>query len=231
MRGLIAARRKAFKDSRAPRVHGWRGPIAAAMLALSALCLAPAKAAADELASVRVIVGKLVAGGHVLYFRHAETGSQMPDAGRAVLGDCSTQRNLNEQGRAQARTMGEAFSRLGIPVGEVRASEFCRCWQHAELQFGRFERDARLSLPKSYPSASEAERQEKRNALAQMLSTPPAAGTNTVLVAHGANLTWLAGFHLGEQGEAAIFRPLGSGRYELLGRIKPGEWSKLAAAR
>ena len=55
------------------------------------------------------------------------------------LDDCSTQRNLDASGRAQAARVGEAFRQNGISVGEVRSSPRCRCLDTARLAFGRVE--------------------------------------------------------------------------------------------
>jgi broad specificity phosphatase PhoE len=60
----------------------------------------------------------LAGGGHVALMRHAEApGTGDPPEFR--IGDCSTQRNLDETGRAQARRAGESMRRFldGLPVG------------------------------------------------------------------------------------------------------------------
>jgi phosphohistidine phosphatase SixA len=49
------------------------------------------------------------------------------------LGDCSTQRNLSADGRAQARVIGERFRANGILRAEVRSSQWCRCLETARL--------------------------------------------------------------------------------------------------
>ena len=76
--------------------------------------------------------------GSVVVLRHsyAPGGFDPPDA---RLDDCSTQRNLDEQGRAQAVRVGEAFKRNGIEVGKILSSPRCRCMDTARLAFGRVE--------------------------------------------------------------------------------------------
>ena len=61
------------------------------------------------------------------------------DPPTARLDDCSTQRNLDAAGRAQASRVGEAFQKNGITVGEVLSSPRCRCMDTARLAFGRVE--------------------------------------------------------------------------------------------
>ena len=82
------------------------------------------------------VLERLRRGGYVLAFRHAATDFSMTDTTRD-LRDCSRQRNLSAQGRRQARTIGISFRRLGIPVGRVLASPYCRTRQTARLAFGR----------------------------------------------------------------------------------------------
>jgi phosphohistidine phosphatase SixA len=154
------------------------------------------------------LVEALREGGYVIYFRHARTDFTMPDSDRFNLADCSTQRNLSEDGRADARAIGEAFRALRIPVGAVLSSEYCRTRETAELAFGRVEptRDLTSRVATMTPE-EEAERIE---ALRRLLATPPAPGTNTVLVGHQFNLQDATGVTIAE-GEAAIFAPVVDG--------------------
>lgn len=80
----------------------------------------------------------LRAPGSVVVLRHSYApGSYDPPDAR--LDDCSTQRNLDETGRAQARRIGEAFRLNGITVGRVLSSPRCRCLDTARLAFGKAE--------------------------------------------------------------------------------------------
>src|SRR2546428_13630835 len=74
--------------------------------------------------------------GSVVVLRHsyAPSGFDPPDA---RLDDCSTQRNLDDNGRAQARRIGEAFRKNAIAVGLVLSSPRCRCLDTARLAFGQ----------------------------------------------------------------------------------------------
>lgn len=55
------------------------------------------------------------------------------DPANFQLDDCSTQRNLSEAGRQQARAIGEAFREGNVPVAQVLSSQWCRCLETAEL--------------------------------------------------------------------------------------------------
>jgi hypothetical protein len=66
--------------------------------ALAQPATTPALGGADLLAALR-------AGRHVLYFRHADTDHSQNDQRMTSVEDCTTQRNLSEQGREHARAI------------------------------------------------------------------------------------------------------------------------------
>src|SRR5262245_50054370 len=76
----------------------------------------------------------LVKGGHVALIRH---GNAPPGYGGDPPGfkldDCRTQRNLDEQGRAESRALGEAFRKHGERVDRTLSSPWCRCLETARL--------------------------------------------------------------------------------------------------
>jgi phosphohistidine phosphatase SixA len=195
------------------------------LLALLLLFASPAQAfsANEPGLTLEQTIVRLRQGGFVIYFRHGETGSQIPDR-NPTLADCSTQRNLNDQGRREAVAIGQAMAKAGVPIGPVKSSEFCRCWQTADLAFGRHEKTPGLTLPKSHPSVGTDDRKRAAAALQALLAEPPPAGTNTVLVSHGWNLLNAEGFHLDRQGEAAIYQPDGRGGMRLIARLLPEDW-------
>lgn len=68
----------------------------------------------------------------VLLLRHAYApGGGDPE--NFDVNDCSTQRNLNDQGRAQARDIGRQLKALGLAPTAVWSSQWCRSFETAEL--------------------------------------------------------------------------------------------------
>ncbi|MEO7850904.1 MAG: hypothetical protein ABIR94_01450 [Rubrivivax sp.] len=106
------------------RLAAWwrRFPWCALSLLAALLGSAIAVQASDVFATTIVppppaeLVALLRGGGNVIYFRHASTEREAPQP-RADFNDCSWQRNLNGEGRAESRAIGEAFARLKVPVG------------------------------------------------------------------------------------------------------------------
>lgn len=75
--------------------------------------------------------------GGVLLIRHADTEPGLGDPPDFRLGQCSTQRMLSEQGRAEARAMGDWFRRHHLAPQAVFSSQWCRCQDTARLALGQ----------------------------------------------------------------------------------------------
>lgn len=74
----------------------------------------------------------LTRGEHVLLLRHAlAPGTGDPPGFR--IDNCSTQRNLDERGRAQARAIGAWLRSRGVTAMAVYSSQWCRCPETARL--------------------------------------------------------------------------------------------------
>ena len=87
-------------------------------------------------------------GGHVALMRHAIAPGVGDPAGFR-LDDCTTQRKLSAQGRAQARAIGERFRANGITTAAVFSSQWCRCLDTArELALCEFAEKLTLSPAK-----------------------------------------------------------------------------------
>jgi phosphohistidine phosphatase SixA len=163
-------------------------------------------------------------GGLVLVLRHAATDLSRPDQDPIVLSDCRTQRNLNAQGRADARTIGRGARRLKLRIGSVLSSPFCRTKETARLAFGRFR--VSRALLNTIDAEHDVRWRRQIRAARRLLGTKPASGMLTVLVTHGSVVGDTTGLTL-EEGETLVFRPRGSSRFRLLGRILPREWRTL----
>jgi phosphohistidine phosphatase SixA len=172
----------------------------------------------------RDLIARLRQGGHVIFIRHAATEATQDDP-RPDLADPSTQRNLSEVGREQARQLGRAIRRLRVPVGTVLASPYARTRETAELAFGRDRvRVTRDLLNEAFPGTDD---EELARRLRRLFATRPPGGQNTVLVSHGFNLQGATGLSVAE-GESAVFTPGDVGRSSLVARITVEEWQTLA---
>ena len=80
----------------------------------------------------------LRAGGCAVLLRHALTDPGIGDPPNFRVDQCSTQRNLSADGRAQAGRIGQWFTARGLRASSVQSSAWCRCKDTAELAFGRY---------------------------------------------------------------------------------------------
>lgn len=153
-------------------------------------------------------------GGLVVLLRHATApGTGDPPGFR--LEDCATQRNLSEDGREQARTLGDAFRARGIGVERVLSSRWCRCLETARL-LGLAPVEAFPPLDSFFADRSRGGRQTA--ALLRFVEAWQGSG-NALLVTHQVNITALTDV-FPASGEAVVLRPVPGG-FELLGRLKP----------
>jgi hypothetical protein len=196
----------------------------AASRALAALVVAALAALASAQAPAplegKALLTALRAGGVTLYFRHVATDFGQNDE-RYVEGDCSTQRNLTDAGRADARRIGAEIKRLRIPVGEVRASPYCRTIETAMLMFGRAERAPEA---RGGPAVAEAERYAD---LKTLLATPPATGTVRVIASHGNPFRAITQSAYLSEGEAAVVAPGPGDGFTVIARIPKDAWRTL----
>ena len=80
------------------------------------------------------LMNQLQDGNKLIFIRHAYApGSGDPN--NFNLNDCSTQRNLSEEGRKQAQKIGEFFEKNKIKIEKVFSSEWCRCKETAKIAF------------------------------------------------------------------------------------------------
>ena len=157
----------------------------------------------------------LEAGGNVVLMRHAVApGGGDPPGFR--LDDCSTQRNLSEEGRAQARSTGDAFRSRGTPVDRILTSQWCRCRETAEL--------LQLAPVEEYPVlnsffSDRSTAGSQTRALRRFIGDLKLEG-NVLLVTHQVNITELTGV-FPASGEIVILRPDEQGGFRLIGRLRP----------
>lgn len=172
------------------------------------------------------LLAALRAGGLVILMRHMSTDDTVPADGTYVDRDCATQRNLDDEGRAQSEAVGRAIQALGIPIGRVRSSPYCRCVETGQLAFGEVEVEPKLAV---YDSLSAAEKDERAKEIRAMVDTPPDGPSNTVLITHTGTLLYTFGLQTQPEGIAHVFRPAEFGQAIYVGRVAPAEWSQLAA--
>lgn len=154
-------------------------------------------------------------GGVVLALRHALAPGTF-DPPQFKPGDCSTQRNLSDEGRAQARRIGQSLKARGLVPARVRSSPWCRCVDTATLAFGTADSWPALGSPRGATEATNAESlAELRRAVVQAGAQ---RGRFEVWVTHMFVLSDLVGGNTAS-GEGLVLRADSAGAVQVLARL------------
>lgn len=164
----------------------------------------------------------LRAGGVALLLRHATTTPGIGDPPGLRLGDCATQRNLSDAGRAEARRIGAWFERHRLVPAQVRSSAWCRCIDTARLAFGD---DVRhwAPLDSSFGRDGASDEPARLRGIDEALRAI-GAGRFEVWVTHQVNITAATGEFVG-MGAGVLVRAA-----DAAGRVPAGESGGGAAA-
>ena len=154
----------------------------------------------------------LRAPGTVVIVRHSYAPGTF-DPPDSKLEDCSTQRNLDDNGRAQAKRIGEAFREHGIAVGAVRSSPRCRCLDTARLAFGKAEPWGVLQGALRDADLRRRQLAEIRKAIGEHREGPP-----LVLVTHGSVVSDLTGLNVA-MGAFVVLRRNADGQHTVVGQL------------
>lgn len=133
-----------------------------------------------------------------------------------TLGQCQTQRNLDETGRQDARDLGEQIRRRGIEFTAVYSSQWCRCLETArEINAGAVtELPALNSFFQNRSNSS-----PQTDALkAHIAALKP--DDKVLYVTHQVNTTALTGV-FPSAGEVVLFKVGPEGQVQVLGRLDP----------
>ena len=181
--------------------------LASTLVALTiALSASPAARANEDLWAL------LKDGGLVVLMRHTVTTPGVGDPPGMKVDDCTTQRNLTEEGRQHARLIGEAWRAHGLQPDRVMSSPMCRCLETARLAFGRVDESHAVTNARLEPDAARQVRELRA------LASTKHRGATLVMVSHGTTIAAVTGI-TPEPGEMLIVNPQGDGKFELRGRL------------
>ena len=182
------------------------------LTALLATTLFPSHANARDLAIWDQIKGTNPKG-YVLLMRHA-LAPGIGDPENFNVNDCSTQRNLNDEGRTDAREIGSWLKRRDVKIFRVESSRWCRAKETAELlDIGKvrpnknFDSLFRDPDPANHPQTAAIKKRifNHRNTRGLL-----------VMVGHSVNIQTLTGTSL-ESGEGVVVRATSQGELKILG--------------
>ena len=206
--------------------------LCAALAAAALTCGAAPSQAADTFDVLR-------RGGYTLFFRHTQSDwrdaktaqPQLPARGKAPVkidridkaDPCAGERQLSEEGRADARALGIAVKSLNLPITEVTAANLCRMQETAQIAFGAPKTALDLA-PRPGVSISLS---AQAAALARLTRAPLPDHGIRVIIGDYEMAQALYGVTLAE-GDALVLRNGADGRPEAVTRVRLSDWRAIA---
>ena len=157
------------------------------------------------------LIQSLKEGGKIIFIRHAYApGGGDPD--NFDVNDCSTQRNLNNEGISQSKLIGEFFVKNKIQIDQVLSSEWCRCKDTAKYAFKNFKTFNALN---SFFSSKFAQNEDKQIKDLKNFIQNWKSEKNLVLVTHYVVISSMINMAVGS-GEIVIT----NNDYDVIGTIE-----------
>ena len=153
--------------------------------------------------------------GHVVLLRHSNAPGSQTESNDMNFKDCSIQRNLDADGKAQAARIGDAFRKHGIAKLQLIASQYCRAIETAKLtKLGPVSESLVLNLV--YIADLVAKSAASKKSVELIRKIPP--NRLTMLVTHIGNIQAIAATSL-EPGEMVVVHLDKSGAVVVDGKI------------
>ena len=157
------------------------------------------------------LIQSLKEGGKIIFIRHAYApGGGDPD--NFDVNDCSTQRNLNNEGISQSKLIGEFFVKNKIQIDQVLSSEWCRCKDTSKYAFKNFKTFNALN---SFFSSKFAQNEDKQIKDLKNFIQNWKSEKNLVLVTHYVVISSMLNMAVGS-GEIVIT----NNDYDVIGTIE-----------
>ena len=151
--------------------------------------------------------------GYVLLLRHT-LAPGVGDPENFKLNDCSTQRNLSQVGREDAKSVGDWLKRREIKISRVESSRWCRAKETAQLLgIGRVRLNP--NLDSLFESADPAKAIQTVRVKKQIVDWRNKSGL-LVLVGHFVNIGAVTGVGVGS-GEGVLVRADSKGKISVAG--------------
>jgi phosphohistidine phosphatase SixA len=175
-------------------------------------CLFSQSAYANELAIWDKLQGTNPKG-YVLLLRHT-LAPGVGDPENFKLNDCSTQRNLSQLGREDAKSVGDWLKRRDIKIARVESSRWCRAKETAQLlDIGRVRLNP--NLDSLFDSQDPAKAIQTVRVKKQIVDWRNKSGL-LVLVGHFVNIGAVTGVGVGS-GEGVLVRADSKGKITVVG--------------
>lgn len=161
------------------------------------------------------LLAQLNSGNHLALMRH-ELAPGTGDPASFKVKDCTTQRNLDDQGRSQSIATGNYLRSQGVEFEFIYSSQWCRCLETARLlNHGHVQE---LPMLNSFFQSMELA-DSRTNQLREWL-TSKTFSAPTLLVTHQVNISALTG-EFARSGEIIIVAITEDGEVQVKGKLLP----------
>ena len=177
--------------------------------------------------SPQAIAQLLRRGGYAIYMRHGRTQYDQLELertnrrnGTLDITNCSTQRQLSDEGRTELATTGAQFRAAGLQLDLRLVSRYCRAIESAKF----FVDDAQateLLSGEGEVGLNPANKERTRRVFSQQ----PAPGKNQFYMAHGGIFWEATGFTI-QEAHTVVLDPRNLG--VIVARIAPAQWGSVA---
>lgn len=178
-------------------------------------------------ATPQAIAQVLRQGGYAIYLRHGRTQYDQLELernnrrnGSFDLANCSTQRQLSDEGRAELAVAGQQFRAAGLALDLRWSSRYCRAVESAKFFVDNAQPMESLS-GEGEVGLNPANKERTRRVFSQV----PAAGKNNFYMAHGGIFWEATGFTI-QEAHAVVLDPRNLG--VIVARIAPAQWGAVA---
>jgi phosphohistidine phosphatase SixA len=151
--------------------------------------------------------------GYVLLMRHA-LAPGVGDPENFRVGDCTTQRNLSEEGRQDARDIGKWLERREVKIRSIESSRWCRAKETAELLgIGKVKPNKNLD---SLFQESDLDNHKQTIEIKKRIEKYRNTRGLLVFVGHLVNISAITGVSL-DSGEGVLVRANANGEIKVMG--------------
>jgi phosphohistidine phosphatase SixA len=151
--------------------------------------------------------------GYVLLMRHA-LAPGVGDPENFRVGDCTTQRNLSEEGRQDARDIGKWLERREVKIRSIESSRWCRAKETAELLgIGKVKPNKNLD---SLFQESDLDNHKQTIEIKKRIENYRNTRGLLVFVGHLVNISAITGVSL-DSGEGVLVRANANGEIKIMG--------------
>lgn len=182
------------------------------MLRLLVVCVvfAVTNVAADE----KSLIEQMKSGNAVLMIRHANAPG-IGDPANFDVNDCATQRNLDDEGREQAKAIGQWLRDHDIQAVKLYSSQWCRCLETARLmQMGTVN-----PLPALNSFFEQTENREPNlTAIRKFIQNNTKPGELLIMVTHQVTISGITG-EWTDSGEGKLVQADKTGNIKMLGEL------------